>query len=102
LCNIPLEAWTTSGISALASRLGKPLIMDTITVKICKKGVGRVKCSNCCVFGHDLKSCVKVDHGKAKAINLEEFNRQDKKKESKVSGVMNDGFTMVRTRKIMG
>ncbi|GKA12795.1 RNA-directed DNA polymerase, eukaryota, reverse transcriptase zinc-binding domain protein [Tanacetum coccineum] len=43
MCNIPLETWTKSGISALASRLGKPLVMDTITAEICKKGVGRVK-----------------------------------------------------------
>nr|GEX91321.1 zinc knuckle CX2CX4HX4C [Tanacetum cinerariifolium] len=43
LFNIPLESWTTNGISALASRLGKPLIMDNLTTHICKKGVGKVK-----------------------------------------------------------
>ncbi|GJV93835.1 zinc finger, CCHC-type containing protein [Tanacetum coccineum] len=36
LCNVPLEAWTVKGISALASRLGKPLVMDTITEYKCK------------------------------------------------------------------
>ncbi|GJX96839.1 RNA-directed DNA polymerase, eukaryota, reverse transcriptase zinc-binding domain protein [Tanacetum coccineum] len=42
LCNIPLEAWTTKGISALASRVGKQVVMDVVTVSMCKMGVGRV------------------------------------------------------------
>ncbi|GKA93960.1 zinc knuckle CX2CX4HX4C containing protein [Tanacetum coccineum] len=42
MCNVPLEAWTSNGISALASRLGKPLVMDNVTVEMCKMGVGRV------------------------------------------------------------
>ncbi|GJQ95661.1 replication protein A 70 kDa DNA-binding subunit B-like protein [Tanacetum coccineum] len=138
LCNIPLEAWTTKGINALASRLGKPLIMDNLTTKICKKGVGRVKyarvlvkvptnkcfpdeieviyrdkdrveicrkkiivkfnwlplrCSNCCVFGHDLKTCGKIDHEKIEVVNLDKNDKQNKDKE------VNDDFTRVRNRK---
>ena len=42
LCQIPLEAWTTKGISALASRVGKPMVMDAMTNTMCKMGVGRV------------------------------------------------------------
>ncbi|GKD83877.1 RNA-directed DNA polymerase, eukaryota, reverse transcriptase zinc-binding domain protein, partial [Tanacetum coccineum] len=42
LCNVPLEAWTTNGISALASRLGNLLVMDNTTAEMCKMGVGRV------------------------------------------------------------
>ncbi|GKC34385.1 RNA-directed DNA polymerase, eukaryota, reverse transcriptase zinc-binding domain protein [Tanacetum coccineum] len=42
LCNVPLEAWTKNGISALASRLRKPLIMDKVTAEKCKSGMGRV------------------------------------------------------------
>ena len=42
MCNLPLEAWTTHGISALASRMGKPLVMDTVTADMCRLGVGRV------------------------------------------------------------
>ncbi|GJW11212.1 RNA-directed DNA polymerase, eukaryota, reverse transcriptase zinc-binding domain protein [Tanacetum coccineum] len=140
MCNIPLEAWTTSGISALASRLGKPLVMDTITAKICKKGVSRVKyarvlvevptnkcipeeievvyrdkdrmeicrkkiivkfdcipprCSKCYVFGHDISSCGKVDHGKANVVNMEESNVQDKKKDNGANGARNYGFIKV-------
>ncbi|PWA53701.1 hypothetical protein CTI12_AA443880 [Artemisia annua] len=42
LSNLPLEAWTTKGISALASRVGKPVIMDNVTASMCKMGIGRV------------------------------------------------------------
>ncbi|GKF09851.1 hypothetical protein Tco_0044075 [Tanacetum coccineum] len=31
LVNIPLEAWSVRGISALASRLGRPIKMDQVT-----------------------------------------------------------------------
>nr|GEX70046.1 RNA-directed DNA polymerase, eukaryota, reverse transcriptase zinc-binding domain protein [Tanacetum cinerariifolium]GEX75873.1 RNA-directed DNA polymerase, eukaryota, reverse transcriptase zinc-binding domain protein [Tanacetum cinerariifolium] len=40
LHNIPLEPWTSKGISAIASGLGKPLIMDKTTTMICKDGHG--------------------------------------------------------------
>ncbi|GJS28399.1 RNA-directed DNA polymerase, eukaryota, reverse transcriptase zinc-binding domain protein [Tanacetum coccineum] len=43
LCNVPLEAWTTNGIIALATRLGKPLVMDNVTYEMCKIGVGRLR-----------------------------------------------------------
>ncbi|GKG02731.1 RNA-directed DNA polymerase, eukaryota, reverse transcriptase zinc-binding domain protein, partial [Tanacetum coccineum] len=43
LCNIPVEAWTVKGDSALASRIGKPLIMDDVTASKCKNGVGLVR-----------------------------------------------------------
>ncbi|GJX00245.1 RNA-directed DNA polymerase, eukaryota, reverse transcriptase zinc-binding domain protein [Tanacetum coccineum] len=42
LCNLPLEAWSINGISALASRIGKPLIMDAMTASMCKHGTGRI------------------------------------------------------------
>ncbi|GKC24528.1 hypothetical protein Tco_1026678, partial [Tanacetum coccineum] len=35
-------AWTIKGISALSSRIGKPLVMDVVTASMCKMGVGRV------------------------------------------------------------
>ncbi|GJR10568.1 hypothetical protein Tco_0793220 [Tanacetum coccineum] len=41
LSNVPLEAWTTNGISALASRIGKPMVMDAVTTTIYKIRVGR-------------------------------------------------------------
>nr|GEU49747.1 hypothetical protein [Tanacetum cinerariifolium] len=42
LFNIPLEAWSVRGISALASRLGRPIKMDQVTGEMCKAGVGRL------------------------------------------------------------
>nr|GEX27440.1 RNA-directed DNA polymerase, eukaryota, reverse transcriptase zinc-binding domain protein [Tanacetum cinerariifolium] len=42
MCNVPLKAWTTNSISALASRLGNPLVMDNTTAEMFKPGVGRV------------------------------------------------------------
>ncbi|GJY92303.1 RNA-directed DNA polymerase, eukaryota, reverse transcriptase zinc-binding domain protein [Tanacetum coccineum] len=42
MVNVPLEAWSTEGISALASSLGRPSIMDNMTAKRCKLGEGRM------------------------------------------------------------
>ncbi|PWA87468.1 hypothetical protein CTI12_AA129610 [Artemisia annua] len=41
LYNIPLEAWTSKGTGALASRLGQPLVMDNMTASMWHKGIGR-------------------------------------------------------------
>ncbi|GKA72537.1 RNA-directed DNA polymerase, eukaryota, reverse transcriptase zinc-binding domain protein [Tanacetum coccineum] len=43
LCNLPFEAWSINGISALASRIGKPLIMDAMTASMCKHVTGRIR-----------------------------------------------------------
>ncbi|GJY82054.1 RNA-directed DNA polymerase, eukaryota, reverse transcriptase zinc-binding domain protein [Tanacetum coccineum] len=40
LNSVPLEAWCVKGISALASSLGKPILMDTVTATMCHKGIG--------------------------------------------------------------
>ncbi|GJT68150.1 ATPase, F1/V1/A1 complex, alpha/beta subunit [Tanacetum coccineum] len=42
LRNVPMEAWSVKGISALASSIGKPVIMDEVTTKMCVTGVGRL------------------------------------------------------------
>nr|GEY94124.1 hypothetical protein [Tanacetum cinerariifolium] len=34
----PLEAWSNKGMSALASRIGSPLIMDAMTTRTCTQG----------------------------------------------------------------
>ncbi|GKD99172.1 RNA-directed DNA polymerase, eukaryota, reverse transcriptase zinc-binding domain protein, partial [Tanacetum coccineum] len=41
-CNPPLEALPVKGISALAIRIGKPLIMDASTTNMCNQNVGRI------------------------------------------------------------
>ncbi|GJU55795.1 zinc knuckle CX2CX4HX4C containing protein [Tanacetum coccineum] len=42
MLKIPMEAWSVKGISALASSLGKPLIIDEVTTRMCLTGVGRI------------------------------------------------------------
>ncbi|GJT38738.1 RNA-directed DNA polymerase, eukaryota, reverse transcriptase zinc-binding domain protein [Tanacetum coccineum] len=109
LCNIPMEAWTTSGISALASRLGKLLVMDALTAEICKKGVGKVKYARVLVevsatkdVPNEIEVVYKgkdVNHGKNKAVNTEE---PSKKNDNGNNEELNDGFTKVRYRKEYG
>ncbi|GJZ69312.1 RNA-directed DNA polymerase, eukaryota, reverse transcriptase zinc-binding domain protein [Tanacetum coccineum] len=43
LVNMPMEAWTNEGISAIASCIGKPKIMDSMTSYVCKNGLGRTE-----------------------------------------------------------
>ncbi|GJU91130.1 hypothetical protein Tco_1303553 [Tanacetum coccineum] len=40
--NIPMEAWSVKGISAIESSVGKPIIMDEITTKMCLTEIGRI------------------------------------------------------------
>ncbi|XP_071725901.1 uncharacterized protein [Rutidosis leptorrhynchoides] len=40
MTNVPLEAWSSKGISALASRMGKPIVMDNTTTTMCHDGIG--------------------------------------------------------------
>ncbi|GKB99091.1 zinc knuckle CX2CX4HX4C containing protein [Tanacetum coccineum] len=42
MLKIPMEAWSVKGISALASSLGKPIIMDEVTTRIRLTSVGRI------------------------------------------------------------
>lgn len=42
LHNVPMEARSSNGVSAIANSLGNPLIMDKVTTKMCKEGVGRL------------------------------------------------------------
>ncbi|GKC30567.1 RNA-directed DNA polymerase, eukaryota, reverse transcriptase zinc-binding domain protein [Tanacetum coccineum] len=42
LYNVPLEAWSKKEISAISSRVGKPLIMDQVTANMRYSGVGRI------------------------------------------------------------
>ncbi|PWA98935.1 hypothetical protein CTI12_AA014150 [Artemisia annua] len=39
--NVPLEAWNNKGISALASSVGKPMIMDKMTAEMCMNASGK-------------------------------------------------------------
>ncbi|GKC19361.1 hypothetical protein Tco_1021511 [Tanacetum coccineum] len=39
---VPMEAWSVKGIRALSSSLGKQVIMDEVTTRMCLTGVGRI------------------------------------------------------------
>ncbi|GJV17423.1 RNA-directed DNA polymerase, eukaryota, reverse transcriptase zinc-binding domain protein [Tanacetum coccineum] len=55
--NVPLEAWSTEGISALASSLGKPLIIDNMAVKRCQFREGRLNYARVLVEFDMRKGC---------------------------------------------
>ncbi|GJX34585.1 RNA-directed DNA polymerase, eukaryota, reverse transcriptase zinc-binding domain protein [Tanacetum coccineum] len=57
MIDVPLEAWSTEGISALASSLGKPLIMDNMTAKRCQYGEGRLDFARVLVEFDVAKGC---------------------------------------------
>nr|GEW93836.1 hypothetical protein [Tanacetum cinerariifolium] len=42
MINVSMEAWCVKRISALTSSIGKPIIMDEVTTKMCVSGVGRI------------------------------------------------------------
>ncbi|GKD25977.1 RNA-directed DNA polymerase, eukaryota, reverse transcriptase zinc-binding domain protein, partial [Tanacetum coccineum] len=65
MINIPMEAWSMEGISALASSLGKPKIMDEMTANMCQFGVGRTDFARVLVeidVKEDLKDVTKIDY----------------------------------------
>ncbi|GJQ94241.1 RNA-directed DNA polymerase, eukaryota, reverse transcriptase zinc-binding domain protein [Tanacetum coccineum] len=118
LCNVPLEAWSTNGISALASRLGNPLVMDSTTAEMYKVGIGRFgyarvlvevdankilpdvppRCATCYVFGHNEHSCIKNEV--LKKLNRDVDDESLKNKGSSSNDA--DGFTEVVNRKNKG
>ncbi|GJU02010.1 RNA-directed DNA polymerase, eukaryota, reverse transcriptase zinc-binding domain protein [Tanacetum coccineum] len=99
LCNVPLEAWTVKGISALASRVGKPLVMDSMTASMCKQGIGMCRkcvkveddwkppmCSEYEVAGHTYNSCYKNEsnsttstENKKESVNVQKGNSEVQK-----------------------
>ncbi|GJU33568.1 RNA-directed DNA polymerase, eukaryota, reverse transcriptase zinc-binding domain protein [Tanacetum coccineum] len=58
LINISLEAWTHRGLSALASRVGKPLIMDAMTTKMCNEGLGSLRYARILIEANATKGLV--------------------------------------------
>nr|GEV80700.1 hypothetical protein [Tanacetum cinerariifolium] len=91
LSNIPLEAWSVKGISALSSRLGKPLVMDDMTASMCHNGLEGLHMldSTCCVFGHSNSNC----HKNGVNIDKQDENKKYQRKQDE------EGFIEVRGRK---
>ncbi|GKB90626.1 RNA-directed DNA polymerase, eukaryota, reverse transcriptase zinc-binding domain protein [Tanacetum coccineum] len=63
--NVPLEAWCVKGISALASGLGKPMLMDTMTTNMCHKGIGNLSYARVLVemdVAKELKTEIEIQY----------------------------------------
>nr|GEU85616.1 hypothetical protein [Tanacetum cinerariifolium] len=63
--NVPLEAWSVKEISALASGLGKPILMDTMIAKMCHKGIGSLEFARVLVeidAAKDLKKEIEIQY----------------------------------------
>ncbi|GJV30375.1 RNA-directed DNA polymerase, eukaryota, reverse transcriptase zinc-binding domain protein [Tanacetum coccineum] len=107
--DITLEAWSAKGISALASILGKPLIMDDMTAQMCQYGKGRIgyarvlvekvkveclwkpaKCNHCNVFGHNFTMCKARPKTKEKMVKLQEEKEKNK--------AMSDNFVPIKNQ----
>ncbi|GJW84489.1 RNA-directed DNA polymerase, eukaryota, reverse transcriptase zinc-binding domain protein [Tanacetum coccineum] len=65
MTEVPLEAWSTDGISALASSLGIPLIMDAMTASMCHSGMGRTDFARVLIemdANKEFKSVIEVQY----------------------------------------
>ncbi|GJZ99623.1 RNA-directed DNA polymerase, eukaryota, reverse transcriptase zinc-binding domain protein [Tanacetum coccineum] len=96
LYNIPLEAWNVKGITAIASILGKLIIMDEITTRMCAKGEGRIGFAS-----EYVKRKENLD--KRKKVMLNEDTRKDdgikeqEKREYSGSGILgSSSFTLMK------
>ncbi|GJV49106.1 TMV resistance protein N-like protein [Tanacetum coccineum] len=92
ILNVPMEAWSVKEISALASSLGKPIIMDDMTAKICVKGEGRLS------FARVL---IEVDVGKELKKEIEVVYKGKENGNNKEKGIKDNGnqFTKVQKRR---
>ncbi|GKB16302.1 zinc knuckle CX2CX4HX4C containing protein [Tanacetum coccineum] len=117
-----MMTWTAKGISALASRVGKPMVMDQITTTLCKEvGLGMLEswwrclktvkvvydwkphiCLSCCVFGHTNMRCGKKNVEEAtktirKVTDME--SNKDEGNKQRGPSTDNEGFTTVQKKK---
>ncbi|GKB78677.1 RNA-directed DNA polymerase, eukaryota, reverse transcriptase zinc-binding domain protein [Tanacetum coccineum] len=99
MANVSLEAWTVEGISAIASRLGKPMMMNTITATMCHKGIGNFEFTRVLVemdaqkefkkkivFGHDVRQYKKDGAGKGRKDDPKTVEVYKEGKEDQNSG----------------
>ncbi|GKD10711.1 RNA-directed DNA polymerase, eukaryota, reverse transcriptase zinc-binding domain protein [Tanacetum coccineum] len=65
IASVPLEAWSVKGISALASSLGKPIVMDSMTASMCYKGIGNLSYARVLVemeASKDIKNEIEIQY----------------------------------------
>ncbi|GJW01214.1 RNA-directed DNA polymerase, eukaryota, reverse transcriptase zinc-binding domain protein [Tanacetum coccineum] len=98
--NVPMEAWSVKGISALASSIGKPVIMDEITTKMCVTGVGRIGFARVLVeidAEKGIKEIIEILY-KSKSIS-EGTNNKDGMDEGFVGNIENE-FKVVQNKEL--
>ncbi|PWA51539.1 hypothetical protein CTI12_AA448490 [Artemisia annua] len=71
--NVPMEAWSINGLSAIASSIGIPVIIDTMTANVCQNGFGRTEYARVLV----------VMYAKKKLKDQIEFQYRDKNQNMK-------------------
>ncbi|GJZ49115.1 zinc knuckle CX2CX4HX4C containing protein [Tanacetum coccineum] len=87
MTDVPLEAWSTDGISALASSLGIPLIMDAITASMCHSGMGRTDFARVLIemdANKEFKSVIEVQIKTPEEVKLEKVRRDEQMKKKSV------------------
>ncbi|GJV27463.1 RNA-directed DNA polymerase, eukaryota, reverse transcriptase zinc-binding domain protein [Tanacetum coccineum] len=110
LLNVPMEAWSLKRISALASSLGKPIIIDDMNTKMCIRGEGRIGFARLLVkldAGKMIKDNIDVMykgnafHGNFTKTLRRKVNKKDKIEEKIVNGneTVDDAFKVVQNRK---
>ncbi|GJW92195.1 RNA-directed DNA polymerase, eukaryota, reverse transcriptase zinc-binding domain protein [Tanacetum coccineum] len=82
LLDNPMEAWTTKGISAISSSVGKPMIMDNMT-EVCKNGVGRTEFAGVLVE-------INADKGFKEKVELQYKDKKNQVKGTKIVRVAYD------------
>ncbi|GJV32713.1 RNA-directed DNA polymerase, eukaryota, reverse transcriptase zinc-binding domain protein [Tanacetum coccineum] len=110
MTDVPLEAWSIEGISALAS-LGIPLIIDAMTASMCHNGIGRMDFARVLVemsAGKEFKKDIEVQYrdgeNKIKWVKRKRLKTQEEidmeKKEKKNRMTSNDAGRIDKGRNI--
>ncbi|GJU66834.1 ribonuclease H-like domain-containing protein [Tanacetum coccineum] len=77
MLKVPMKAWSVKGISALASCLGKPIIIDEVTTRMCVTSVGRIRFARVLIeidAGKEIKDRIEVMYkGKNVAVGTKKF-----------------------------
>ncbi|GKA35159.1 RNA-directed DNA polymerase, eukaryota, reverse transcriptase zinc-binding domain protein [Tanacetum coccineum] len=87
-----LESWINKGLSALASRIGSPLIMDAMTTRMCNQGTGSLGYARVLVE-------VNADKGSEENIDIFYKNKVFGHSNSKCSKLKPEEHAHERTKK---
>ncbi|XP_071706757.1 uncharacterized protein [Rutidosis leptorrhynchoides] len=89
---VPLEAWNVKGLSSIASMVGKPMSMDTLTANMCHTGSGRAGFARIMIEAE-------ADKGLVEQVEIKYKDKEQKIKECKVRPVTEDELNTI-TKKV--